>query len=376
MKIIKYLFLIALLLTIGLSVFVSTQSAQFEIERSKIIKTPRTAIYNYVHNLNNWDSFIAAGDTLKKGTVTSLLAGKSAKITYLYKNNKTAYQTIATSINQSIALLKVTNGAKSVVTWVFKDTLGGTKVTVKSKGSVDFETKINSFFKGGVATIAGNETEFNLENLNKILHLEIDSFAITLNEIVTQDSTLYVKRDLTCYETDVVKNVKIVLPQLQKYCESKNAMPAGKSFIGIEKTSPTSKVVKLSVFYPVKDSVSTSPTGVYLFGLLEKCKGIKGTLKGNYSNIEKLKEALAAETLKNKININKNGNYFEIYKISELETKRKSTCITEILIPLAPNKPKYSKVKRPPGDTTREPGDAKPTDVNLILEPESTPKQN
>ena len=376
MKIIKYLFLIALLLTIGLSVFVSTQSAQFKIVKSKLIKTPRSEIYNYVHDFNNWDTFITTNNGFKNDSSNNQIEANLGSITIENKNYKTLFKTISTIKNQSINQIKIADGASSTYNWFFKDTVGGTKVTLKNEGFVDFKTKIYSFFKGGIAAIVGNDAEFTLENLNKTLHLELDRFDIKLNGIVTQDSTYFVKRELTCYENDIEKNVKIILPQLQKFCADKNVATVHKSFIGIEKKNPTSTIVKLSVFISVQDTVLTSPRGVYSFGLLNKFSCFKATLKGNYSHIDKLKAAVLAESAKSKININVNGSYFEIYKIADFETKSKTNCITEMLIPLAPEKPKYIRVKRPVGDTTREPGDSAPTDVNIIPEKEIVPKPN
>ena len=376
MKIIKYLFLIALLLSIGLSVFVSTQSAQFKIVKSKLIKTPRAEIYNYVQDFNNWDAFIDTNNEIKKGATNKQIAPNLRSITIESTTSKTVFKTISTLKNQSIHQLKVADGASSSYNWFFKDTLGGTKVTLKNEGVVDFKTKINAFFKGGLTALIGNEAEFTLDNLNKILHLELDRFDIKVNGIVTQDSTYFVKREITCYEKDIEKNVKIILPQLQKFCTDQKVASVHKSFIGVEKKNPTNTIIKLSIFISVQDTVKTSPRGVYSFGLLDKFSCFKATLTGNYSHINKLKATVFAETAKSNININLNKSYFEIYKIADFETKSKSTCVTEILIPLAPEKPKYIRVKRPVGDTTREPGDSEPTDVNIIPEKEITPKPN
>ena len=132
MKIIKYLFLIALLLTIGLSVFVSTQSAQFKIVKSKLIKTPRSEIYNYVHDFNNWDTFITTNNSFKNESSNNQIEANLGSITIENKNYKTLFKTISTIKNQSINQIKIADGASSTYNWFFKDTLGGTKITLKS----------------------------------------------------------------------------------------------------------------------------------------------------------------------------------------------------------------------------------------------------
>lgn len=334
MKILKYLFLIALLTAIGLSVFVSTQSAKFTISKSIVIKTPRIETYNFVNDFKNWGFIYTNGINPKKAVLVNKTVGIGSKIVFNGTENNVIYQTVSVFDGGGIHQIKIINGAKSNFIWTFKDTLGGTKISIVNDGIVDFKTKIYSFFKGGIATEIGKEVEFSLENLRKTLHLQVDIFDIKVNGIIKQDSTFYLKRTLKCYENDILKNVKIVVTQLQKFLVQKNVLPSGRPFLFIQKNKFNSKIITLSVCIPVTDSVITAPKGVYEFGYLEKYSGLKGTLKGNYSNILKLRTALNSEISKNKINTNKKGNYFEIHKVGILDSKIKSDWITEIIIPI------------------------------------------
>ena len=49
MRILKYLFLLLLLFFIGLTVFVTTQKGEYEVICSKVIKTPKPTVYNYLN---------------------------------------------------------------------------------------------------------------------------------------------------------------------------------------------------------------------------------------------------------------------------------------------------------------------------------------
>lgn len=372
MKIIKYLFLIAVLLFVGLTVFISTQSASFNISKSKIIKTPRSEIYNYVNDFKNWNNIISIRDTLQKPIFTQKTKTKAATITFNDFESRSIYTTTSTLQNVRINQSKIYNGAKSKINWSFKDTLGGTKITLKNEGFVDFETKVRAFFSGGIASKIGNELELNLENLNKKLHFELDSYEIKINGIVTQDSIFCVKRTISCLEKDVLKNSEILILQIQKYCTQKNATQTEKPFINYRKSSTNSEIINITVYAPVTDSVFTSPKGVFQFEKTKQISGLKGTLKGNYSHISKLWTALNDEISKNNINT-EIGSYTIIYKVGISDTKNQSNYITEIIIPIK-QKPKYIRIKRPEGDTTREPGDSNPTNENIVPVAESEVK--
>ena len=57
MKILKYLFLFALLSFVALTVFVATQKGNFSVERSKVINSPRATVYNYLNDFRNYEDF-------------------------------------------------------------------------------------------------------------------------------------------------------------------------------------------------------------------------------------------------------------------------------------------------------------------------------
>ena len=376
MKIIKYLFLIAILLSIGLSVFVSTQTAHFNVCRSKIIKTPRAEIYNYVNDFKNWENFITTTTKIKKTNFSKKTSELGSKISFTEKTGETYYINVFNSKNAVITFLKTSNGAQSKVNWIFKDTIGGTKVIIKNEGSVDLKTKISWFFQGGITKKIENQTELCLEKLNKTIQYEVSTFEIKVNGIVIQDSTYYIKRAITCYEKDVQNNIKIVLPQLQIYCNQKNIKPSGKPFIEYQKSNSESTIVQLSVCIPVKDSVFTAPNGVFKFASLQKYSGLKGTLKGNYTHITKLWTALRLEINNKQINTNKIGRYFEIYKTNKTQTPSQTSWITEIIIPLEIPKPKYSGIKRRYDLDTQQSTDLNSTETNPIPTNEATPKIN
>jgi hypothetical protein len=57
MRILKYLFLLFLLALFATTVYIATIKGDFEVERSIIIKSPRTTVFNYVNDFRNWETF-------------------------------------------------------------------------------------------------------------------------------------------------------------------------------------------------------------------------------------------------------------------------------------------------------------------------------
>ena len=53
MKILKYIFLLIILLSVGGSVFIATQKSDFKTEKSKVINSPKSAVFNYVNDLKD-----------------------------------------------------------------------------------------------------------------------------------------------------------------------------------------------------------------------------------------------------------------------------------------------------------------------------------
>ena len=174
MRILKYLLLILLLLFIGAAVFVSTQSADFKVVRTKIIKLSRSTVYNYVNDFNNWESFFALNSSSKKYTFSINTIGKGAFIDWNTLSESGKIQNKLVVENSIITQNKILNGANSTSVWNFKDTLGGTKVTLKNNGIVDFKTKVLSYLTGGVSKEIGDQMELDLENLNNTLNYIIN----------------------------------------------------------------------------------------------------------------------------------------------------------------------------------------------------------
>ena len=173
MRILKYLFLLLLLSLVALSIFIATQKGDFTVERSKIINSPKSAVFNYVNDYKNWEDFgsWAVEDPEMKISYPQNTIGKGGSYSWEGKEGNGDMKTIFVKENDSISQKMNFNGTSSDVFWSFKDTVGGTKVTWKTKGKMSFLFKVYTAFNGGVEKIIGKMYEKSLANLDKTLRL-------------------------------------------------------------------------------------------------------------------------------------------------------------------------------------------------------------
>jgi hypothetical protein len=76
------------------------------------------------------------------------------------------------------------------LSWSFKDTEGGTKVTWQSKGNMSFLLKFYTALNGGVEEVI-EMYEKSLANLDKALDYEINTFSIKMNGLVKNHKVLF-----------------------------------------------------------------------------------------------------------------------------------------------------------------------------------------
>jgi predicted transcriptional regulator YdeE len=336
MRILKYLFLLLFLFLIGLSVFVSTQKANYDVTRSKVIKNPRIIVYNYINDFRNWETFntwIQEDPTLDFN-YPELTAGKGASCSWTSDSGSGSLKTIFIKENDSIVQKMVQNDQKSQIYWKFKDTIGGTKVTWRSKGTLDFKSKVLAFFEGGMNIVIGNSNEKSLENLNKTLDYEINTFSIKVNGIVSKVGGFYLKQFKICKEKDVIRNIKIMVPRMRRFFEKNKLIMNGKPFIIYHKYDRTNDLVAFSVCMPIRDSIHIMPGSDMESGELKPYTALKTTLTGDYSHTQQAWYKGYQHISKNNLIRNTSQQIIEVYTKNMDDNKSPSKWVTEVYIPI------------------------------------------
>ena len=224
MRILKYLFLLLLLSLVALSIFIATQKGEFTVERSKVINSPKSAVFNYVNDYKNWEDFgsWAIENPETKITYPQNTIGLGGSYSWEDKNGNGDMKTTFVKENDSIAQKMNYNGTTSDVFWSFKDTVGGTKVTWRTKGKMSFLFKIYTAFNGGAEKFIGTMYEKSLVNLDKTLDYEINTYAVKVDGLVKKPETFYLHQTFTSTLSNVIKNFKIASPKIIDFCKNNN----------------------------------------------------------------------------------------------------------------------------------------------------------
>ncbi|MCW2120189.1 SRPBCC family protein [Flavobacterium sp. 7A] len=336
MRILKYIFLLILLSFVALSIFIATQKGEFNIERSKVINSSQSSVYNYVIDYKNWEDFgsWAEEDPEMKFIYGEKTIGKGASFSWEGKDGDGEMTTIFTKENDSISQKMIFNNSLSVVSWKFKDTIGGTKVTWRTKGNMSFMLKIYAAFMGGPDAMIGKMYEKSLNNLDKTLDYEINTFAVTDNGIVKRPIIYYLYQSFTTEISKVIKNSQIVTPKITAFCEENNIEVIGKPFVIYQTYDLTKNIAKVSICIPILKEIFISPGSDILSGKLEAGQAVKVTLTGDYTHSQKAYEKALAFVNKNQIKVDPKISHVELFITGKDDIKNPSKWVSETYIPL------------------------------------------
>lgn len=338
MQILKYLFLLFLLTVVATTIFVATQKGAFQLERSKVINSPKTAVFNYVNDYQNWPDFntwMLEDESLKMSYAT-ITSGNGASCSWSGEDGTGDIQTLSTKFNESITQKLNNNGTESEVFWHFKDTVGGTKVTWKTKGNLSFELKMLAALKGGVERNLGSIYEKSLKNLDKILDYEMNTYSIKVVGEVRKTATNYISQSFSSKVININKNSRIVFSNIIEYCTKNGIEIYGKPFIIYHFYDAKKETAKLSFCIPVKnDIIPTSESG-FLSGKLPSFPAIKTVLKGDYSHLQKAIEQTNTYFNTKVIPREAKFSHIEVYTIGRNELRQPSKWVTYIYTPIKP----------------------------------------
>lgn len=351
MKIIKYLFLLLLLSFVALTIYIATQKGNFTIESSKIINFPKATVFNYVNDYKNWPKFSSwiSSDTSIKTSFSPSTIGKGSSFSWEGGSDENGtIQTLYIKQNDSIVQKMEFNKTSSDVYWSFKDTIGGTKVTWKCNGKMDFLLKISSFFNLGTKNTLAKVFAKSLVDLDKTLDYENTSYAVKINGIVKKIETYYLKKSFTSKISDITKNANVVFPKIIAFCKKNNIVQNGKPFIIYHTYDTIKDLTRVSFCIPIKEEIFTSEGSDILGGKLVAFEALKTSLTGNYTYKNKaLAETRAYETAKN-IQTGSTFSHLEIFIKGRNEKLSPSKWLTEMYFPITPKEvilaPKVEKI--------------------------------
>lgn len=335
MQILKYFFLLFLLSCVATTIFIATQKGDFEIKRSKVINAPRNTVYQYINDLSNWPNFNKGmiNDPNLKVTYSKNSSGIGASSLWTGVEGSGDIQTISTKTNENIFQKVNNNGTVSNVSWHFKDTVGGTKVTWKTIGKLSFELKFYATLKGGVEKNIGKSFEESLLNLDKILDYETNTYSVKIEGEVSKTTTHYLSQTFHTKVANIGKNSKIVFNTILEYCSKNGIATYGKPFIIVYKYDKPQEIAKVSFCIPIPNELIVTEKNIK-YGKLNSFPAIKTILKGDYSHVKQALSEINAYYTQKAILRDKNFSHLEIYTIGRNEINQPSKWVTYIYTPI------------------------------------------
>jgi len=336
MRIIKYIFLLVLLAIIAVSVYVATQKGDFDVTHSTIINVPKSVLFNYMNDYKNWEDWDSwkEDDGGMKFVYPENTVGKGAAYSWSGTNGNGKIITTFVKENDSIAQ-KVVYGDNEADAYItFKDTLGKTKVTWSSKGNVGFIAKVKATFSGGVNNMLETRFVRSLNNLNKVITREINTFNVKVNGIVNNPGTFYVKQSTTCQTVDMQNRLLIMLPKIVRFFEKNKITMNGSPFVIYESNDPVNNTVTFSVCGPLREEIFLSPESDITVGKLEPYSALKTTLTGDYSHRSEARKKAVEYMTQNNILEYTTLKRIDVYVKSASDVRYPSKWVTELMIPV------------------------------------------
>ncbi|KOS07942.1 hypothetical protein AM493_19185 [Flavobacterium akiainvivens] len=339
MKILKYIFLLLILSAFAVVVFIATQNGKYTITRQKVIFAPKETLFGYINDYQNWENLnlLTGADTTATYNYSDNTAGTGAFMSWQKGDTDGTIKTIAAA-NDSISQLAKVNGLESDLKWFFKDTLGGTKVSVTIEGQLTFAEKAQALLNSeAINTTYSNSAAKGLENLNTYLVSDLKKFDIKVAQaLVKKTGTFYLGHTATTLRKDISKTTQEYFKKLQGFSAKNKIVTTGEPFVLYKNYSHQRDTLTYTVCIPIKDELFTSPGSEFESGKLEAFNALKTTLTGDYSHLPKAWQAAQKHIAEKALPENTALPYVVNYAKNIKHTRRPSMWVTDVYVPVGP----------------------------------------
>lgn len=313
MKIAKYIFLLLLLISGTISVFIATKDGSYFIQKSKIIDVSKDIVFKYVDDKSNWDSINPwKSDQFK-------IINREVSDT-----ENIIYQVLLDEDEHELKLeIRDTLNKKTVAIW-------------STQGKQSFKDKLLSVIGRGTKNDFEDRFEEALTAINNTLTREINTFSIEVNGFVKRDTIFYIQRPIVSKLEEIPSKIKSNLPQLQHILSSTGTPSNGNPFIVYHSKDSLQNKYTYSLAIPVKYKIYTSSDSDIITGQINPSSTVKATLIGNYNHKNEAIKKLHLFMEKNQLEISDRYKEIEVVTKNAATDKSASKWITEIYLPVRP----------------------------------------
>lgn len=340
MKILKYLLFVVLILFIAGSIYVATKDGDFEIESSRTISAPPSLLYREVANLSNWQTWEGwnrEGMNLQTGETTE---GEGAQIVWDAEDIRDGQiETVEVipnrSIQQELLLNTSTGQASGTITWKFEPQEGVTLVTWTLSGSQSFKEKLAFTLQDrDLQEIFEPIFTQNLQDLQDQVIRKMEVYSINVDGVTEHGGGYYMYTTSAAKLGEVNTRAAQMIDQVRVYMQDNDISISGQPFVIYNQRDMRSGNTIFSAAVPTPNQVITPSGSTVLNGYLEPQKAVKTTLKGNRKNAIEAWEATYTYIEENELEVDPQGQPFEIYLTNPKEVDNPALWVTEIYIPI------------------------------------------
>lgn len=326
-----------LLLSVGAAVYIATQKSTYDISVTGEVKTPVMPVFRYVNEYRNWPQWaFDRGAELKFGPFTS---GKGSWVVFDSAGQQGKYLTVSAVENAMITQQIQSGSAITQSVWQFDKLANRTRITWKVKGEMSFMNKVNAAFSGGPNAVMEDKYSILLENLTKSIDRELNTYSIVVDGVVTKPGGFYLGQKITSTIDNAPRNIRIMLSNVNHFF-AKNKIPmAGKPFILYESFDNARGITRFTVCGPMMGEVHTMPGSDMISGQFAGFTAVRTTLTGDHSHLKEAWDKTFSYITENGYQESDQGEYLEVFALSQAQSGKPSQWKTEIYIPIVPKAP-------------------------------------
>lgn len=356
MKLLKYLFLLLLVVCIGGAVYIATLPGSFHFQETRVIEAPQHLIYTTVSELTSWKTWHP--DFSTNTTITQFApktrgegASFSWKSSSLYNGRLETTKTVPSTALEHEMVLDLPfpgEAVESDMYWELSRNKGRTtKVVWGLKGEHSFRNKL--FWKlqdTPLETLYRPKLQTGLNQIEILLKEKMNAYTIKVDGLTTHGGGFYMYSSMASSLSTIGEKIERIYPQISSYMEQNSISILGSPFVIYNSLDQTAQSTIFSACLPTRDRVITPADSSILCGFMEEQEAVKTTLRGNYSHLQEAWEATYEYIRTNTLRVSDTTPPFEIYSIGPDQNPNPAEWVTEIYIPVEPTVVKKPKIRR------------------------------
>ena len=342
MKILKYLFLLLLILVIAAVVYVATLSSTYQIEESAILGAPPELVFNTVNDYTTWQRWGPWKEQSKDMEVQYFekTVGEGAGNSWVSSDQGNGTMTTTaivpnSSITQEMQIETPFGESQSDVYWKFEPEETGTKVTWGMKGTFSFMEKAYWATQSmKMDAMIRPMYQKGLANLEKEAQQQMAVYSINVDGVTEHGGGFYMYMTAAARLEAVGKKKNQMLPVVRAYMKNNTIPINGVPFVIYNQSDAGQGTTIFSAAIPTRDKVIPASDSEVFCGFMKNQKVLKITLKGHTKNLENARMKGAAYIKEQGLTKSITGTPFEIFSIGLETSSNPANWITEVYLPI------------------------------------------